>query len=466
MISKNRDTKRRYGRRDFLKRSGAIGIGAAFGGIEVKGVGAQAQAGGSAQSDHFAAPPLRTVRVGFVGIGNQGSGHFRNLLRIDGVEMKAVCDIREERISWAQQQAEKAGKPKPTGYSQGVEDFKQMCDREELDLVYTATPWEWHVPICTYAMETGKHAATEIPGAITLDECWKIVEYAEKYRKHCVTMENCCYDTTELMILNMVRQGVFGELLHAECGYLHDLRAYKFGKIYFPNDWRLQHSIKRNADLYPTHGLGPVAQWLDITRGNKFDYLVSMSSPSRSLKLEAARRFGADHPLARTEYALGDVVNTLIKTSRGQTVLVTHDTNTPRPYSRRVLLQGTKGLVQKYPEQKIYLEGRSKPHAWEDVAAYGEQYEHPLLKALREQSAGAGHGGMDFVEDFRLIQCIREGKPTDMDVYDGATISAVIALSEKSIAGGSKPVEFPDFTRGRWKTRVPLGIVGLAGSGD
>jgi hypothetical protein len=260
----------------------------------------------------------------------------------------------------------------------------------------------------------------------------------------------------------MVRQGLFGELLHAECGYLHDLRGWKFGTVrspYYPKDWRLKYSIKRNGDLYPTHGLGPVAQWMDITRGNKFDYLVSMSSPSLSLKLEAVRLYGEDHPLAKTDYALGDVVNTLIKTYKGQTILVTHNTNSPRPYSRRILIQGTKGLARKYPEEKIYIEGVSSPHRWEDLDAYSGQYKHPLLTSLEEKAQGAGHGGMDFIEDYRLIQCLREGKPTDSDVYDGATISAVVALSEKSIAANSAPVEFPDFTRGQWKTRIPLGIV-------
>jgi predicted dehydrogenase len=308
-------------------------------------------------------------------------------------------------------------------------------------------------------METGSHAASEVPGAITLEGCWELVETSEKYKKHCCTMENCNYDRTELMLFNMVRQGLFGELLHAECGYLHDLRGWKFGKAYYPHDWRLQYSIKRNADLYPTHGLGPVAQWMDITRGNKYEYLVSMASPSLSLKREAAKRYGKDHPLAKTDYALGDVVSTLIKTNKGQTVLVTHDTNSPRPYSRRILIQGTIGLARKYPEEKIYIEGASRRHRWEDLSAYSEQYKHPLLTSLEEKAEGAGHGGMDFIEDYRLIQCLREGKPTDSDVYEGATISAVVALSEKSIAEKSTSVEFPDFTRGKWKARKPLGIV-------
>jgi len=452
--------KKRLNRRDFLKQSGTAGLGMALGSMSIGNYGCAPRPQLKTEPiDHLVTPPIETVRVGYVGIGNQGSGHLRNLLRIEGVEIKAVCDIREERTLWALEQCEKAGKPKPTSYTRGSEDFKRMCDSEDLDLVYNATPWEWHVPISVKAMETGSHAASEVPGAITLEGCWELVETSEKYKKHCCTMENCNYDRTELMLFNMVRQGLFGELLHAECGYLHDLRGWKFGQAYYPHDWRLQYSIKRNADLYPTHGLGPVSQWMDITRGNKFEYLVSMSSPSLSLKLEAAKRHGKDHPLARTDYALGDVISTLIKTKKGQSILVTHDTNSPRPYSRRILIQGTKGLARKYPEQKIYIEGISKPHRWEDLSAYSEQYKHPLLTSLEEKAEGAGHGGMDFIEDYRLIQCLREGKPTDSDVYEGATISAVVALSEKSIAANSTPVEFPDFTRGKWKTRKPLGIV-------
>jgi predicted dehydrogenase len=456
--------KKRLNRRDFLKQSSTAGLGVALGSMAMSKYGCVRQPQLKTEPiEHLVTPPVETVRVAYVGIGNQGSGHLRNLLRIEGVEIKAVCDIREERVLWAQEQCEKAGKPKPTGYFKGPEDFKRMCDSEDLDLVYNATPWEWHVPISIKAMETGSHAASEVPGAITLEGCWEMVETAEKYKKHCCTMENCNYDSTELLLFNMVRQGLFGELLHAECGYLHDLRGWKFGTIrspYYPKDWRLKYSIKRNADLYPTHGLGPVAQWMDITRGNKFEYLVSMSSPSHSLKLEAIRLYGQNHPLAQTDYALGDVVSTLIKTYKGQTILVMHNTNSPRPYSRKILIQGTKGLARKYPEQKIYIEGTSpRSHRWEELSNYSEQYKHPLLTSLEEKAQGAGHGGMDFIEDYRLIQCIREGKPTDSDVYDGAAISAVVALSEKSIASNSTPVECPDFTRGKWKTRKPLGIV-------
>jgi predicted dehydrogenase len=330
-----------------------------------------------------------------------------------------------------------------------------MVERDDIDLVYNATPWELHAPVMLAALAAGKHAATEVPMALNVDECWALVEAAEKAQRHCVMMENCCYDRTEMMVMNMTRQGQFGELLHAECGYLHDLRTLKLTDFYV-NRWRVKHSITRNGDLYPTHGIGPVALWMDINRGNQFDYLVSMGGPSRGLNLWAAEHIGADSPEAKQKYALSDVVNTLIRTHGGQTILMTHDTNTPRPYSRKILLQGTEGLIRKYPEQKIYFEGKSKLDQWEQIQAYLAQYEHPIWKELEEKSRGAGHGGMDYIEDYRLVQALRAGTPTDLDVYDGAAWTAITDLSERSIAGRSRPVDFPDFTRGAWRTRKPL----------
>jgi predicted dehydrogenase len=338
-----------------------------------------------------------------------------------------------------------------------------MCDEMDLDLVFTSTPWHWHAPVCIAAMETGKHAATEVPMAVTLDELWAMVETAERTRRHCVMMENCCYDRTEMMILNMVRQGLFGELLHAECGYLHDLRELKLTDFY-EERWRIQDSIHRNGDLYPTHGLGPVAQWMNVNRGNQFDHLVSFASKGRGLNRWAAEHLGPDSDAATRRYALGDVVTTLIRTANGETIQVVHDTNSPRPYSRKILLQGTRGVVRKYPEQKIHIEGVSPPHRWEDLLDWRARYEHPLWTALEEASRGAGHGGMDYIEDFRLIQCLREGAPMDMDVYDGAAWSAVAPLSERAIAE-RRVVDVPDFTRGGWRSRPPLGIHDAPGAG-
>jgi hypothetical protein len=444
-----------YDRRDFLRLTATVGAGLALGGASLSGCSHQLK-GVPAE---IKADPIDPVRIGFVGVGGMGSVHVRNFLDIDGVEVRAVCDIVEEKVARIQQWVQKAGQPKPSGYSRGETDFKRMCQEEDLDLVFNATPWRWHVPVCLAAMEAGKHAATEVPAAVTLDECWQLVETSERTKKHCVMMENCCYDRVELMILNMVRKGLLGELLHAEAGYLHDLRALKFSTE-GEGLWRIAHSIKRNGNLYPTHGLGPVAQCMNINRGDKFDYLVSMSSNSRGLNLFAAKKFGPDSPEAKRKYALGDVNTSLIRTVKGRTIILKHDCDTPRPYSRDVLVQGTNGIVRKYPEEKIHIEGRSEPHSWESLEDYAAEYEHPLWKAHAEKGEGRGHGGMDYIEDYRLIEALRTGTHPDMNVYDAAAWSVVSELSERSVANKSRRVDFPDFTRGKWKTNQPLGIIG------
>jgi predicted dehydrogenase len=454
-------------RRDFVRTAALAGAGLGLAGCRTGGLASAAQVepsrGEAPGPGLFAAPPLERVRVGFVGVGHQGSGHVQNFLRIEGVDIVAICDVTPANLARSQKLVTDDGRPQPTGYGErGPRDFERMIGEEELDLVFTATPWEWHAPVMLAAMRAGHHAATEVPMGVSLDECWELVETAERTRRHCIMMENCCYDRPEMMIFNMLRQGVFGELLHAECGYLHDLRQLKLSDFYYDR-WRVKHSIARNGDLYPTHGIGPVAQWLDINRGNQFDYLVSMATKSRGLNLWAAEHIGPDSPEARETYALGDVVNTLIRTRAGQTILITHDTDSPRPYSRKVLLQGTKGVVRKYPEQKIHIEGRSEAHRWEDLQTYHQQYDHPLWRGIEERAAGAGHGGMDYIEDYRLVQCLRQGTPTDFDVYDGAAWTAVIMLSERSIAERSRSLDFPDFTRGAWRTRPPLGIIDVNG---
>jgi len=352
---------------------------------------------------------------------------------------------------------EKAGQPRPAGYFRGDHDFERMCDEEDLDLVYNATPWKWHVPVCVAAMKAGKHAATEVPAAVTIDECWELVETSENLNKHCVMMENCCYGRTELLVLNMVRQGVLGEIVHGEAGYLHDLRALKFSD-HGEGLWRPWHSIHRNGNLYPTHGLGPVAQCMNVNRGDRFDYLVSMSSVSRGLNLYAAEHFGPGDERALRKYALGDVNVSLIRTVKGRTIYLVHDCDLPRPYSRINLVQGTGGIFSGYPD-RIHIEGKSPGHQWEPIDKYRKEYDHPLWKELSDASRGAGHGGMDFIEDYRLIQCLREGIPLDMDVYDAAAWSVVSEMTERSVANRSRSIDFPDFTRGRWKTNAPLGIV-------
>ncbi|MGY8716637.1 MAG: Gfo/Idh/MocA family protein [Verrucomicrobiia bacterium] len=431
-------------RRDFLKQGAALS--------------ALAAAGKLGAAPGFRAPKLDKVRVGFVGAGLQGTGHIRNLLQIAQVELVAICDIVPEHAEKAQKLAVEAGQSAPDLYTRGDTDYRRLCARDDIDLVYNATPWRWHTPVMVEAMENGKHAATEIPAAVTIEQAWQLVETAERTGKHCIQMENCNYDKMELMVLNMVRKGLLGDLIHARCGYLHDLRAIKFSDNH-EGLWRREHSIHRNGDLYPSHGLAPIAQCMNINRGNQFDHLVSMASPSNSLNLYAAENFGEDSPPATQNYELGDVVTSMIRTHHGQTIVVTHDTNTPRPYSRDILVQGTRGIVQKYPSPKIHIEGVTEGHGWEELDRYVEEYQHPLWTNIIEKAKGAGHGGMDFIEDYRLIQCLIEGQPMDTDVYDAAALSAVSELSERSIANRSKSMDFPDFTRGAWKTRAPLGIV-------
>lgn len=449
-----------------LPRRGFMKLGAAMAGWGALGLrrpsrvaaafGGQRGAATPAPAEPFAAPPMDEVRIGFVGVGLQGSAHVRNLLGIDGVRITAVCDIVTARVTQIQDWVEAAGQPRPTGYDLHERDFERLCQEEDLDLVYTATPWRWHVPVCLAAMRNGKHAATEVPAAVTIDECWELVETAESTDRHCVMMENVNYGRVELMVLNMVRQGLLGEIMHAECGYLHDLREVKFESEH-EGLWRRQHSMTRNGNLYPTHGLGPVANCMNINRGDQFEYLVSMSSNSRGLQLYAREHFADGSPMRGERYTLGDVNVSLIHTAQGRTIFLSHDTNLPRPYSRINLVQGSRGIFQGYPD-RVYLEGRSPEHEWEPAEYYLERYEHPLWRDLAEVATGAGHGGMDYMEDYRLIRCLREGLPTDMNVYDAAALSAVSELTERSVADRSRPMEFPDFTRGRWREYPPLGI--------
>ena len=450
------ENEKNQSRRDFLRIGTAAGLGAAMAGLDLGG--REKNIGSHGARSQFKVASIPTVRVGFVGVGGMGSAHVQNYLNIEGVEVKAICDIVPEKVARAQKWVVAAGQPEPMGYSKGPRDFERMCATEELDLVMTATPWEWHVSVCLSAMTHGKHAVTEVPAAMSLDDCWALVETAEKTGKHCQMMENCCYDRIELMTLNLVRKGVLGEVLHAEAGYLHDLRDVKFSSE-GEGLWRRAWSRKLNGNLYPTHGLGPVAQCLNVNRGDAFDFLVSLSSPTRGLHEYAVEKFGPDSPQAREKYVLGDVNTSLIRTKLGKTIILIHDTNLPRPYTRINLVQGTKGLAHKWPD-RIYVEGKAaKPHQWDDFERFAAEFEHPLWKAIASKGEGRGHGGMDYIEDYRLIQSLRKGEPLDQDVYDAAAWSAIVGASCGSVAGKGRPVPIPDFTRGLWKTNPPLGII-------
>jgi len=442
-------------RRDFLKQGAVAGLGASLSGslrsrahVELKNL-----------PTPIKDPALEKIRIGFVGVGLQGSSHVRNFLRIDGVEICAVGDIVENKVREIQSWVEEAGQPKPEGYFKSETDFLRMCERDDLDLIVTATPWKWHVPVCVAAMRSGKHAATEVPAAVTLDECWELVETSEKTGRYCVMLENCCYSDRSLLTLKLVRAGILGEVIQGTAGYLHDLREIKFnGKD--ESLWRTAHSVTRNGNLYPTHGLGPVAEAMDINHGDRFDYLVSMSSISRGLNLYAAEKFGKEDTRAARTYVLGDVNTTLIRTVGGRTITLVHDCSSPRPYSRIDRVQGTAGIIEGYPD-RIHIENRSPAHSWETFDGYQEEFRHPLWKEIGRLAEGAGHGGMDFLEDYRLVKALLEGRSPDMDVYDAAAWSAVSELSERSVARRGRPMDIPDFTRGAWESASPIFIADM-----
>lgn len=444
-------------RRDFMKNGALAGAGAALGTVLLSGCMDRTRLPGQAAMLSHPTTPKEMIKVGYVGIGNMGSSHINNLLKIDGCQVAAVCDIRPERTDWAKKAIVKAGFPEPAVYGKDDLGFVRMCQEQDLDLVYNAAPWRWHTPICLAAMKNGKHAASEVNIALTLDDCWELVETSEKYQRHCCMMENCCYDYTEMLVLNMIQKGYFGDLLHGECGYLHDLRGLKLSPTYYQGMWRLQQSIDHDGNLYPTHGIGPMAWCMDINRGDTLDYMVSVSSRGLGLNLYAQEHY-PDSRWVHQKFALGDMNTCVIRTKNGKTIICKHNTNSPRPYSRDFLVQGTKGLVRKYPTELIYIEGRSPNDQWEELSAYRQEFEHPVWTDLQEKAKGAGHGGMDFIEDYRLIQALRKGIQPDIDVYDSVLWSSIIALSEKSVAQNGEPVKFPDFMRGAWKKPRPLGV--------
>ena len=414
----------------------------------------------------YAAPKLNTVRIGIIGLGMRGPDAVKRMSFIEGVQIVALCDKFPERVNSAQQILVTAGLPRAAEYS-GEEGWKALAERADIDLVYTCTPWRLHTPIALYAMKNGKHAVTEVPTCVTIEECWAIVEMSEKTRKHCMMLENCCYDFFELLTLNMARNGVFGELVHAEGAYLHNLLDLNFSKTGYADMWRLRENASRNGNLYPTHGLGPIAQCLDINRGDKMDYLVSMSS-NDFLMGETARQKAAADPFFQeftNKNYRGNMNTTMIRTSRGKTIMIQHDVTSPRPYSRIHQLIGTKGMACKWPEPPRIALGKAEH--WLDEAQMKEieeKYTLPIVKHVGQFAKKVGgHGGMDFIMDWRLIDCLRNGLPLDHDVYDAALWSSIAPLSEQSVASRSKSLDVPDFTRGAWKTNKPM-VLDLQGA--
>lgn len=411
----------------------------------------------------FAAPAIDTVRIAYLGLGNRGSGAIKRMVNIANTEIVAVADILPEKVERAKEFL--AEKKKSVEMYSGSEDaWKDAVDRDDIDLVYICSPWALHTPMALYAMEKGKHVAVEIPAARTLEECWQLVETSERTKKHCVMLENCCYGFFELLTLNMTRQKYFGEVLHVEGAYIHDLYDSLFDQSKRYELWRLKEN-QRKANLYPMHGLGPISQILDINRGDQYDYLVSMSSNDFMLG-PRAEKLAAENP-DFAQYGgktyRGNMNTTTIRTKNGKTIMVQHDVTSPRPYSRIHLVSGTEGVAVQYP-----LPGKvAKGHDWlseEEFKALEAQYEPPIVKRIGELAKKVGgHGGMDFLMDWRLIDCLRNGLPMEMDVYDAAAWSSIIPLSEWSIANRSNSIDVPDFTGGSWKTNKPVDISMSAG---
>jgi predicted dehydrogenase len=405
--------------------------------------------------------PMEQVRVAFIGLGMRGPGHAKQVANLaPKASVTAICDIRPEKVVATEQILNELGQT-PATYSGTAEVWKDMLQRDDIDLVIISTPWNDHVPMATYAMEQGKHVAVEVPAAMTLDECWQLVDTAEATQRNCMMMENVCYGDEELWLLHMASKGIFGTLTYAECAYIHDLRDLMFSQDGYYNQWRLRHHIKQDGNLYPTHGLGPVAQYMGISRGDRFDRLVSMSSLEAGLTAHSKTVKNDNEFYSRSDFQHGDMNQTLIKTAKGRSILVKHDVVTPRPYNRINALAGTEAYHEGYPS-RLSLKSKGG-HTWLEEKEYNEirqQYKHPIWNELKDEIAkNGGHGGMDFVQLYRLIDCLHQGKALDMDVYDATDWSVVIPLSKLSAELGSIPIPFPDFTRGKWKEERTLGML-------
>jgi len=405
------------------------------------------------------APPMDTVRVGFIGLGMRGPGAVERFAQIEGTAIKGLCDVEADRVEECQKLLEKLGRPRATGYSGSVEAYKKMCERDDIDLIYIATDWIHHTPLAIYAMEHGKHVAIEVPAAMTLDEIWDLINTSERTRMHCMMLENCVYDFFEIATLNMAQQGLFGEVLHVEGSYLHNLD--EFWPEYW-NNWRLDYNMKNRGDIYPTHGIGPDCQVLNIHRGDRMDYLVAMDTKSCNGPKVVKKQTGKDCP----DFQNGDQTSTLIRTVNGKTMLIQHDVLTPRPYSRMYQVVGADGYASKYPiPQLLFRSGQldnTETADFQNLNAHAalpdelcqemlKKYLPPFVQELEEKARQVGgHGGMDFLMDYRLVYCLHNGLPLDMDVYDMAEWCCLGPLTRISLENGSAPVAIPDFTRGAW----------------
>ncbi len=439
-------------RRDFIKTAAVAGTGLAI---------APNLAFGKTKGN-------QKIKLGFIGLGLRGTWHLVNALNRDDILVTAICDIDPKRLDIAREKIKDAGMEKALEFGKGNYDYRNLLELKDVDAVIISTPWLWHAPMTVDAMEAGKYAGMEVSAATSLEECWDLVNTHERTGTHMMILENVNYRRDVMAVLNMVKQNIFGELIHFRCGYQHDLRAVKFnngeqaygGGVEFGEkatseaQWRTLHSLKRNADLYPTHGVGPIAVYCDINRGNRFVSLTSHATKSRGLHDYIVENGGADHPNAKLKWKLGDVVTTTINTANGETILVTHDTNLPRPYSLGFRVQGVKGLWE-VDGNRMYIEGKSEPHRWDDASKWLEEYDHPLWKKFENEAVGAGHGGMDFFVLNAFVESVKNKIAPPLDVYDAAAWSAITPLSEISIANNGEVQDFPDFTRAQWIKRKP-----------
>lgn len=433
-------------RRDLLKLAGLASFSAGL---------AQSQSGGKSVAD-LKFEPREKVRIGVIGTGGRGNSLVDNFSVVPGAQITALCDTDKDKVLQTQAKLDKAGRAgQPIAlFHSSDHAFEGMFKREDVDLVVIATPWIWHVPMAVAGMKQGKHVAIEVPAARTMQECWDMVNTSEATQRHCIQLENCCYGYNEMMVLNMVRAGLFGELTHGGAAYNHDLRS-----ILFSNDgeglWRRAEHFARDGNLYPTHGLGPVAHYMDVNRGDRFDTLVSMSSLSAGLQTYRKDKLKPDDPRQKETYKEGDFNVSLIRTVKGRVIELEHNVSSPQPYDRINLIAGTKGIFRDYPA-RVYLDG-ARREAFESLDGYKDKYEPELWKKVGEMAKEiGGHGGMDYVMAYRLVECMQKGLAPDIDVYDAAAWSAPIPLSEASVANGSAPQKFPDFTRGKWQTRQPV----------
>ncbi len=425
----------------------------------------------AATNKSFAATVDTKVKMGLIGVGQRGLGHLDLLMRRDDVELVAICDTDPRTLNEAKGYIAESKKKSPEIFTGDTYAWKRMLDKYKLDGIVIATPWEWHKEMIIGSLESGiKYVGSEVIIGISLEDHWEVVRAAEKYKAHVMMLENVCYRRDVMAVLNMVRQGLFGELIHLQGGYQHDLREVKFNngtdvyghgvefgeKGYSEAHWRTEHSVHRNGDLYPTHGVGPIANYININRGNRFTSLCSFSSKSRGLHNHIIKQGGENHPNAKVNFKLGDVVTTSINCVNGETILLQHDTDLPRPYSLGFRVQGTEGLWMDV-NKSIYIQEKSaKAHQWDEAKQWLDKYDHPLWQRWSKETAGAGHGGMDFFVIHALVESIKNKTATPLDVYDAATWSAISPLSEQSIGLGSQTVEFPDFTGGQWMYRKPV----------